>query len=75
MSNTRVPAYSNPPSTRVLVTPDTRGIQVKPEPVTGFARPGCTRRVPGFRSSGVRTPLQQGDDREGLHTTNTQGVP
>ena len=31
----------------------TRGFQAKPEPVTGFARPGCTRRVPGFRSSGV----------------------
>ena len=58
MPHIRVPGYSNPPSTRVLVTPETRGFQarpkpVKPEPVTGFARPGCTRRVPGCRSSGV----------------------
>ena len=48
MSNIRVypgilepaeyPGFGHPPKTR--------GFQVKPEPVMGFARPGCTRRVP-----------------------------
>ena len=33
--------------------PKPAGFQVKSEPVTGFARLGCTHRVPGFRSSGV----------------------
>ena len=46
-----IPGYSNPPSTRVLVTPKTRGFQVRP--LHGFCSSGLyppSTRVPIIRS-------------------------